>query len=284
MLGRNNPIIHLIRATNQTYKTVIVARPTRQGIDYFPYDVDLDQDDKLGMIIGEFQIKGEILYTKLCAWIYKTNGYYTEWNEEVQLRFLRRYDYCGFSVSFTNEVVPRLIKWGLFDKAVFDSFQILTSARIQETWKDATRKRKDCIIDEKIRIPLVIDADKPEETKKKPEETPQSKGKESKEKERKGEPPPEINDYGEVSQCYDIEKELTNNQIYFQKICMAAQKDEETGRRVLKKYHLSMIENEKYPRSKKSLYAGFEKWLMDEKSYRNVKPGTKQIGRDFIPD
>jgi len=261
-----------------------MARPTRQGIDYFPYDVDLDQDDKLGMIIGEFQIKGEILFTKLCAWIYKTNGYYTEWNEEVQLRFLRRYDYCGFSVSFTNEVVPRLIKWGLFDKTVFDSFHILTSARIQQTWQEATRKRKDCVIDIRYRVSIVIDAGKTEETNEKTEETPQSKLKESKLKESKVEPPPEKSDYGEVSQCYDIEKELINNQIYFQKICMAAQKDEETGRRVLKKYHLSMIENDRYPRSKRSLCAGFEKWLMDEKSHRNVKQGTKQIGRDFIPD
>lgn len=261
-----------------------MARPTRQGIDYFPYDVDLDQDDKLGMIIGEFQVKGEILYTKLCAWIYKTNGYYTEWNEEAQLRFLRRYDYCGFSVSFTNEVVPRLIKWGLFDKAVFDSFQVLTSARIQQTWQEATRKRKGCVIDVKFRVLVVIAAGKPEETTKKPEETPQSKLKESKLKESKVEPPPEKSEYGEVSQCYDVEAELTNNRIAFEKICMTAQKDEETGRRVLKKYHLSMIENDKYPRSKKSLFAGFEKWLMDEKSYRNAKAGTKQVGKDFISD
>ncbi len=159
-----------------------MARPTRQGIDYFPYDVDLDQDDKLGMIVGEFKIKGETLYIKLCAWIYKTNGYYTEWNEDVQLKFLRRYDYCGFSVSFLNEVVPRLIKWELFDKTVFDSFHILTSARIQATWLDATRKRKDCVIDEKFLVSAVSSGNPAEETPKKSEETPQSKVKEIKEK------------------------------------------------------------------------------------------------------
>lgn len=159
-----------------------MARPTRQGIDYFPYDVDLDQDDKLGMIVAEFKSKGELLYIKLCAWIYKTNGYYTEWNEDVQLRFLRRYDYCGFSVSFLNEVVPRLIKWELFDRTVFDSLHILTSARIQATWLDATRKRIDCVIDEKICVLKVSDAAKAEETPLLPEETPQSKVKKSKEK------------------------------------------------------------------------------------------------------
>jgi hypothetical protein len=158
-----------------------MARPTRQGIDYFPYDVDLDLDDKLGMIVGEFKIKGEVLYIKLCAWIYKTNGYYTEWNEDVQLRFLRRYDYCGFSVSFLNEVVPRLIKWELFDRTVFDSFHVLTSARIQATWLDATRKRKDCTIDKKFLVLDVSSGNLPEKTQKKTEETPQTKEKKSKE-------------------------------------------------------------------------------------------------------
>jgi hypothetical protein len=157
-----------------------MARPTRQGIDYFPYDIDLDQDDKLGMIIAEFKYKGELLFTKLCGWIYKTNGYYTEWNEDVQLRFLRRYDYCGFSVSFINEVVPRFIKWGLFDKTVFDAFQIITSSRIQSTWLDATRKRKERHIDERIWLLEVIDASEAEETPVSGGNNPQSKVKKSK--------------------------------------------------------------------------------------------------------
>lgn len=264
-----------------TYKTVFVARPTRQGIDYFPYDVDLDQDDKLGMIVGEFKIKGETLYIKLCAWIYKTNGYYTEWNEDVQLRFLRRYDYCGFSVSFLNEVVPRLIKWELFDQAVFDSFHVLTSARIQETWLDATRKRKDCIIDERYRVSSGYPA---EETQKNPEETPQSKVKKSKENESRESPPPKTNPYGEIELCYDVEKFLLDNKILLDSLCSKHKKNQGTGLYVLKKYHLHLIENEKYPRSKNSLTAGFEKWLMDEKSYRNAKSGTKQVGRDFVSD
>ena len=113
-----------------------MAAPTKQGIDYFPYDIDLDQDDKLAMIIGEYGEKGERLWVKILAWTYKNEGYYFEWKEDVQLRFLRRYSYCGFSLSFIQEVVPRFIRWGLFDKAVFDAFQILTSERIQKTWLD----------------------------------------------------------------------------------------------------------------------------------------------------
>lgn len=260
-----------------------MARPTRQGIDYFPYDVDLDQDDKLGMIVGEFKIRGETLYVKLCAWIYKTNGYYTEWNEDVQLRFLRRYEYCGFSVSFLNEVVPRLIKWELFDQAVFDSFHVLTSARIQETWLEVTRKRKDCIIDDKFLIKAVSSAAQPEETRLIPVDTPQSKVKETKENESRA-PPPENSLYGEIELCYDVEKLLLSNRILLDSLCAKHHKNQNTGLFVLKKYHLHLVENEKYPRSKSALTAGFEKWLMGEKLEKNAKPGASQVGKKFISD
>jgi len=163
-----------------------MAAPIKQGIDYFPLDTDLDQDDKLGMIIGEYGEKGERLWIKMLAWTYKNEGYYFEWREDVQLRFLRRYNYCGFSMSFIQEVVPRFIRWGLFDKTVFDAFQILTSERIQKTWLDATRKRIGRQINQKFWLNGVNDASEAEETKEKASFTDkrkEKKGKEIKEKE-----------------------------------------------------------------------------------------------------
>jgi hypothetical protein len=171
-----------------------MARPTKEGLSYFPLDVDLDQDDKLAMIIGEFGEKGELLFIKLCAWIYKHGGYNIHWDEKEQLKFAKRVAYIGgSSANLCNEVVARCIKWGIFNESVFKSFQILTSPRIQTTWLDATRKRKERSVDPKIwLLPAETTKDlknfsfwriKPEETGKKAEETPQSKVKESKEEE-----------------------------------------------------------------------------------------------------
>lgn len=176
-----------------------MARPTKQGIDYYPKDIDADQDDKLAMIIAEYGVKGELFFDKLCGWIYKHEGYFVKWDESAQLRFLRRYDYCGFSVSFINEVVPKLIKWGLFDKTVFDSFQILTSQRIQSTWLEATRKRSGSKILPEYQIGGVSSGNLPEKTKLMPPEIPQSKVKKIKEKESKEEtlaPVLEVNESG----------------------------------------------------------------------------------------
>lgn len=159
-----------------------MAAPKKEGIPYFPYDVDIDQDDKLAMIIGEFGIKGETIYVKLLAWIYKHHGYYMPWDEVTQLKFAARVTYIlgGSQANVIQEVVKRCVKWGIFDKAVFDSFQILTSKRIQATWLDATRKRKDRQIRSDIWIKRVNDGIEAEETQKTAEETPQSKVKERK--------------------------------------------------------------------------------------------------------
>lgn len=160
-----------------------MAAPLKQGLDYFPYEIDLDQDDKLGMIIGEFGEKGERLWLKMLAWTYKNEGYFFDYKEDVQLRFLRRYDYCGFSMSFIKEVVPRFIRWGLFNESVFNEFQILTSVRIQKTWLDASRKRNGRKVVKNFWLIEVNGGIKAEETKEKAEVT--DKVKESKVEEKK---------------------------------------------------------------------------------------------------
>lgn len=185
-----------------------MARPSKQGIDYFPLDVDLDCDDKLSMIIGEFGYKGEIIYTKLLAWIYKHNGYYLIWNETEQLKFAKRVAYIGGpSVSLINEIVARCIKWGLFDRSVFESLQVLTSTRIQMTWMDATRKRKDRQINQKIWLIGVVAALKAEETPEKAEvidKVKESKVKKSNSKSHSGAIAPGKVDKGEPTKYWKI--------------------------------------------------------------------------------
>jgi hypothetical protein len=172
-----------------------MARPNKQGLEYFPFDVDIDMDDKLAMVIGEYGSAGEILYVKLLTWIYKHQGYYVEWTEQEQLKFCKRFSYLGIALDKINEVVGRCIRWGLFDARLYDAAKILTSIRIQKTWFDVSRKRKDRQIDAEIWLLGVNGGNNPaetqlmaEETTKKTEETTQSKGKEIKEIINSGEP------------------------------------------------------------------------------------------------
>jgi hypothetical protein len=102
--------------------------------------------------------------------------------------------------------------------------------------------------------------------------------------EEEGERAPAPHVFLNEGQIWNIETDLKTNQRRFEEICMAAQKNKEVGENSLTKYHLSLQEKEAYPRSRKSLYAGFQKWLMNEKSYSNAKPGASQVGKDFISD
>lgn len=64
---------------------------------------------------------------------------------------------------------------------------------------------------------------------------------------------------------FDIEKEFSTNQIQFERICIAAQKKEKLARDALRNYHLWLIEKDLYPMARQRLYAGFEKWLRNER-------------------
>lgn len=79
---------------------------------------------------------------------------------------------------------------------------------------------------------------------------------------------------------YNAEEIILANQIEMERICMAANKSMGEAKQGLRKYHLYLEENEKYPKTKKALFAGFEKWLMNEKNFvKNDKHGTTAVGK-----
>lgn len=213
-----------------------MARPLKQGIDYFPLDVDLDHDQKLQMIISEFGFKGEFLWIKLLAYLYENYGYFLPWDEVEQLTFAGRVAYMGSAkANFNTEVVARCVKWGLFDKSVFEATQALTSTRIQETWLDASRKRKSRKIDPKIwlldrglarglsaeqteLIPEVTGfaRTRPEQTELIPPETIQTKLKETKEERKKENPVTRGPSYWEQQRSTFL-----TNLVFFEQFCMS---------------------------------------------------------------
>lgn len=120
-----------------------MARKTKQGLDYFPLDVDFFDDDKIELISSEFGPKGESITLRLLCKIYR-NGYYYQWGKDESLLFAKR---VGNSVTgaLVDEVVQGLIKRSFFDKGVFDSFNILTSAGIQTRYIDAKERAKEVV-------------------------------------------------------------------------------------------------------------------------------------------
>lgn len=135
-----------------------MARPKKTGIDYFPFDVDFFEDEKLIAIAGEYGIKGEITAIKLLCAIYR-NGYFIEWSEIVQLKLLRSLP--GISAELLQQIVKRLVKWGFFDKSLFDSANILTSQGIQRRYCHSVRRR--CLTEDSPYLLIDVAEKKPTE-------------------------------------------------------------------------------------------------------------------------
>ena len=58
-----------------------MARTNKVGIDYFSFDVDFFNDDKIQLIEAEFGIKGSITAIRLLCKIYN-EGYFYGWGED----------------------------------------------------------------------------------------------------------------------------------------------------------------------------------------------------------
>jgi hypothetical protein len=115
-----------------------LARPKKDGLDYFPFDVDFFDDEILIGISGEFGLKGELTLVKLLCAVYK-KGYFVVWNDLMQAKIAKQ---TQSSKELVNQIVARLVAWGYFDESLFNSAKVLTSVEIQETYSEATKRRK----------------------------------------------------------------------------------------------------------------------------------------------
>ena len=117
-----------------------MARPIKQGLDYFPLDVDFFNDDKIQLIEAEFGINGTYIAIRLLTKIY-SEGYYYEWSVDKCLLLTKNIGTESVSNALVNEVVNGLIRRGIFSNSVFNQFNILTSTGIQKRFLNAISRR-----------------------------------------------------------------------------------------------------------------------------------------------
>lgn len=113
-----------------------MARPLKEGMDYFPLDCQLD--DKFELIEAEYGIKGFAVVVKLFQKIYGGYGYYCEWTDEVALLFAKR---TGLSKSTVSNIVGASIRRNIFSSEMFEKYNILTSSGIQRRYVEAMKRR-----------------------------------------------------------------------------------------------------------------------------------------------
>lgn len=115
-----------------------MARPSKNNIGSFPFDVDFFDSKIMVRIAGEYGVKGEIIVIKLLCAVYK-EGYFIKWSIDERALMIRYLP--GISPDLLDQVIERLLKWDFFEEGLFRSARILTSVEIQRTYFNAIKRR-----------------------------------------------------------------------------------------------------------------------------------------------
>lgn len=121
--------------------------------------LDCRTNDNISEIEAEYGVKGFAVVVRLWQKIYAEKGYYCEWIERSPLLFLSSWfgGNSGVTVSLINEIVKRCLNNGIFDAKMHEDHSILTSARIQEQYFDAVKRRKEILVKKQY---LLVSVDK----------------------------------------------------------------------------------------------------------------------------
>ena len=124
-----------------------MSAPTKQGIDYFPFDVDLLDDEALDRLREKYGCVINDVYIALLCLLYKKYGYYIPYETKKEQDDCTWYVFKkvrGGKFSPRQSVIPELIE-GLVAGGLFSADhypKIITSERAQETYYTATVERK----------------------------------------------------------------------------------------------------------------------------------------------
>jgi hypothetical protein len=168
-----------------------MARPQKEGMDYFPHDVDAVNDEKIEILRMLHGNDGYVFYFVMLERIYRTKDFElnvsdAETKEEMFQILSRK---MMLSSEEFYKILTTAFKYKCFDKSLYDKEGIITSSGIKKRASTVTSKRAAMKgrYEQKKNDNEVSDAETKEETM---EETPQvkeSKGKKRKGKKRKGE-------------------------------------------------------------------------------------------------
>jgi DnaD/phage-associated family protein len=168
-----------------------VARPLKEGMDYFPHDTDASNDEKIEALRALYGNDGYAFYFILLERIYRTVNAELDVSKPAVLAAL--INKVGVNAEKFHQILETAFDLECFDRDRYQKSQALTSRGIKKRasevheMRERWRKRKD----KQVENSEEIEEDNPEET-------PESKVKESKEnkkddqKEEKADPVPEL--------------------------------------------------------------------------------------------
>lgn len=124
-----------------------MAAPLKTGLDYFSFDVDLLDDERLDFLREKYGVMVNDIYICLLCLLYRKKGYYIPYETVNEKRDCVWYVFQrvrGGRHPVQQEAIPKVIEdlvaMGLFSGDYYP--KIITSARAQRTYYKATVERE----------------------------------------------------------------------------------------------------------------------------------------------
>lgn len=155
-----------------------MARPVKEGMDYFPHDTDAMNDEKVETLMMLYGTKGYAFYFILLERIYRQPNFELDVSDAETRQILSR------KITITPQefetILKSSIKHKCFNKEMYEEYGILTSNGI--------KKRTTAVVDKREKMrkaykPIVSEAETPQKPSSNTAESTQSKVKKSKVKE-----------------------------------------------------------------------------------------------------
>lgn len=115
-----------------------MARPQKLGLDYFPHDTDLSNDEKIEALEALYGNDGYAIYLKLLERIYRAGGSIKIRDEATEKILAKK---CNVEVDRFRQVVKSCQEFALFDRRVYTRHRTLTSPGIIKRMLPVESKR-----------------------------------------------------------------------------------------------------------------------------------------------
>lgn len=164
-----------------------MARPIKQGLDYYPLDVGFLQDVKIRRIMRACGIQSIPVLISLLANIYRNDGYFLRWSPDMSFLIA---DELGVSEGAVTATVDKAVQVDFFNANMYECYGVLTSEGIQSRFFEAASRRREVRYDARfllINVNVYKNLVNVDNNSVNVDDNPQSKVKESKVKESKEE-------------------------------------------------------------------------------------------------
>ena len=115
-----------------------MARPRKDGLDYFPLDVNFLSDLKIKKIIRAYGAQAVAVVMSVLTTVYRDNGYFATYDDDLIFIIA---DELKLEDSYVKDVIEKMIEVEFLDKKQKEENKILTSIGIQERYLKACERR-----------------------------------------------------------------------------------------------------------------------------------------------